>query len=161
MYLWGNGRYGQLAGMGTNLMLPTLAPSLLQTQQVSNVLTQDTDFVLDCYSFLICLSLCGYFHCHSGCVWTELFFPGPVQWDSTSCRRRTIWQTGPGEFWWSLCPHYYLCFSRYSIHPGPRIHKSELFCFWMLWRTFILASNNVFIYNRKEKNNCFHYSIVI
>ncbi|KAL7377169.1 hypothetical protein ABVT39_023074 [Epinephelus coioides] len=34
VYLWGNGRYGQLAGMGTNLMVPTLAPSLLQTQQV-------------------------------------------------------------------------------------------------------------------------------
>lgn len=35
MYLWGNGRYGQLAGMGTNLMMPTLAPSLSQTQQVA------------------------------------------------------------------------------------------------------------------------------
>ncbi|XP_033952277.1 probable E3 ubiquitin-protein ligase HERC1 isoform X3 [Pseudochaenichthys georgianus] len=34
VYLWGNGRYGQLAGIGTNLMMPTLAPSLLQTQQV-------------------------------------------------------------------------------------------------------------------------------
>ncbi|CAJ1070719.1 probable E3 ubiquitin-protein ligase HERC1 isoform X5 [Xyrichtys novacula] len=34
VYLWGNGRYGQLAGMGTNLMMPALAPSLLQTQQV-------------------------------------------------------------------------------------------------------------------------------
>ncbi|XP_057674688.1 probable E3 ubiquitin-protein ligase HERC1 isoform X1 [Corythoichthys intestinalis] len=34
VYLWGNGRYGQLAGMGTNPMTPTLAPSLLQTQQV-------------------------------------------------------------------------------------------------------------------------------
>uniref|UniRef100_A0A4W6C7G9 HECT-type E3 ubiquitin transferase n=1 Tax=Lates calcarifer TaxID=8187 RepID=A0A4W6C7G9_LATCA len=34
VYLWGNGRYGQLAGMGTNLMMPTLAPSLSQTQQV-------------------------------------------------------------------------------------------------------------------------------
>ncbi|KAM8827696.1 putative E3 ubiquitin-protein ligase HERC1 isoform 4-T4 [Spinachia spinachia] len=34
VYLWGNGRYGQLAGMGANLMMPTLAPSLLQTQQV-------------------------------------------------------------------------------------------------------------------------------
>uniref|UniRef100_A0A8C4H0W8 HECT-type E3 ubiquitin transferase n=1 Tax=Dicentrarchus labrax TaxID=13489 RepID=A0A8C4H0W8_DICLA len=34
VYLWGNGRYGQLAGMGSNLMMPTLAPSLLQTQQV-------------------------------------------------------------------------------------------------------------------------------
>ncbi|XP_013861909.1 probable E3 ubiquitin-protein ligase HERC1 isoform X4 [Austrofundulus limnaeus] len=34
VYLWGNGRYGQLAGMGTNLMIPTLSPSLLQTQQV-------------------------------------------------------------------------------------------------------------------------------
>ncbi|XP_040914290.1 probable E3 ubiquitin-protein ligase HERC1 isoform X6 [Toxotes jaculatrix] len=34
VYLWGNGRYGQLAGMGTNLMIPTLAPSLSQTQQV-------------------------------------------------------------------------------------------------------------------------------
>uniref|UniRef100_UPI0037E82BA5 probable E3 ubiquitin-protein ligase HERC1 n=1 Tax=Semicossyphus pulcher TaxID=241346 RepID=UPI0037E82BA5 len=34
VYVWGNGRYGQLAGMGTNLMMPTLAPSLLQTQQV-------------------------------------------------------------------------------------------------------------------------------
>uniref|UniRef100_A0A3P9CYF0 Secretion regulating guanine nucleotide exchange factor n=1 Tax=Maylandia zebra TaxID=106582 RepID=A0A3P9CYF0_9CICH len=29
VYLWGNGRFGQLAGMGTNLMMPTLAPSLL------------------------------------------------------------------------------------------------------------------------------------
>ncbi|XP_058472668.1 probable E3 ubiquitin-protein ligase HERC1 [Solea solea] len=34
VYLWGNGRYGQLAGMGTNLMMPTLAPTLSQTQQV-------------------------------------------------------------------------------------------------------------------------------
>ncbi|XP_051907348.1 probable E3 ubiquitin-protein ligase HERC1 isoform X3 [Hippocampus zosterae] len=34
VYLWGSGRYGQLAGMGTNPMTPTLAPSLLQTQQV-------------------------------------------------------------------------------------------------------------------------------
>ncbi|KAM4720559.1 putative E3 ubiquitin-protein ligase HERC1 isoform 3-T4 [Anableps anableps] len=34
VYLWGNGRYGQLAGMGTNLTMPTVAPSLLQTQQV-------------------------------------------------------------------------------------------------------------------------------
>ncbi|XP_053195611.1 probable E3 ubiquitin-protein ligase HERC1 [Scomber japonicus] len=34
VYLWGSGRYGQLAGMGTNPMMPTLAPSLLQTQQV-------------------------------------------------------------------------------------------------------------------------------
>ncbi|XP_034402246.1 probable E3 ubiquitin-protein ligase HERC1 isoform X2 [Cyclopterus lumpus] len=34
VYLWGNGRYGQLGGMGTNLMMPTLAPSLLQTLQV-------------------------------------------------------------------------------------------------------------------------------
>ncbi|XP_041666433.1 probable E3 ubiquitin-protein ligase HERC1 isoform X2 [Cheilinus undulatus] len=34
VYLWGNGRYGQLAGVGTNLMLPAIAPSLLQTQQV-------------------------------------------------------------------------------------------------------------------------------
>ncbi|XP_065821674.1 probable E3 ubiquitin-protein ligase HERC1 isoform X4 [Labrus bergylta] len=34
VYLWGNGRYGQLAGVGTNLMIPALASSLLQTQQV-------------------------------------------------------------------------------------------------------------------------------
>ncbi|XP_054612956.1 probable E3 ubiquitin-protein ligase HERC1 isoform X1 [Dunckerocampus dactyliophorus] len=34
VYLWGNGRYGQLAGMGTNPMTPTLAATLLQTQQV-------------------------------------------------------------------------------------------------------------------------------
>lgn len=34
MYLWGNGRYGQLAGTGANLTVPTLAPSLSQTQQV-------------------------------------------------------------------------------------------------------------------------------
>ncbi|KAM7392705.1 hypothetical protein PAMA_007702 [Pampus argenteus] len=34
VYLWGNGRYGQLAGVGTNPMMPTVAPSLLQTQQV-------------------------------------------------------------------------------------------------------------------------------
>ncbi|KAF7670462.1 hypothetical protein LDENG_00124780 [Lucifuga dentata] len=34
VYLWGNGRYGQLAGIGSNLVMPTLAPSLSQTQQV-------------------------------------------------------------------------------------------------------------------------------
>lgn len=34
VYLWGNGRYGQLAGSGTNLVMPTLAESLSQTQQV-------------------------------------------------------------------------------------------------------------------------------
>ncbi|KAM8872529.1 putative E3 ubiquitin-protein ligase HERC1 isoform 2-T2 [Synchiropus picturatus] len=34
VYLWGNGRYGQLAGKGTNPSMPTLAPSLLQTQLV-------------------------------------------------------------------------------------------------------------------------------
>ncbi|XP_028274446.1 probable E3 ubiquitin-protein ligase HERC1 isoform X2 [Parambassis ranga] len=44
VYLWGNGRYGQLAGMGTNLMMPTLVPSLLQTQQV--VCGQNCTFLL-------------------------------------------------------------------------------------------------------------------
>ncbi|KAM3600471.1 uncharacterized protein V6R79_024041 [Siganus canaliculatus] len=44
VYLWGNGRYGQLAGMGTNLLAPTLAPSLLQTQQV--VCGQNCSFLL-------------------------------------------------------------------------------------------------------------------
>ncbi|XP_044188772.1 probable E3 ubiquitin-protein ligase HERC1 isoform X2 [Thunnus albacares] len=44
VYLWGNGRYGQLAGMGTNPMMPTLAPSLLQTQQV--VCGQNCTFLL-------------------------------------------------------------------------------------------------------------------
>uniref|UniRef100_A0A8C7YP15 HECT-type E3 ubiquitin transferase n=1 Tax=Oryzias sinensis TaxID=183150 RepID=A0A8C7YP15_9TELE len=44
VYLWGNGRYGQLAGTGANLMLPTLAPSLLQTQQV--VCGQNCTFLL-------------------------------------------------------------------------------------------------------------------
>ncbi|XP_023136650.2 probable E3 ubiquitin-protein ligase HERC1 isoform X3 [Amphiprion ocellaris] len=44
VYLWGNGRYGQLAGMGTNLTMPTLAPSLLQTQQV--VCGQNCTFLL-------------------------------------------------------------------------------------------------------------------
>ncbi|XP_028827463.1 probable E3 ubiquitin-protein ligase HERC1 isoform X1 [Denticeps clupeoides] len=34
VYLWGNGRHGQLADAGTNLTVPTLAPSLCQTQQV-------------------------------------------------------------------------------------------------------------------------------
>ncbi|XP_029920656.1 probable E3 ubiquitin-protein ligase HERC1 isoform X2 [Myripristis murdjan] len=34
VYLWGNGRHGQLADTGTNQMMPTLAPSLSQTQQV-------------------------------------------------------------------------------------------------------------------------------
>ncbi|KAJ8286644.1 hypothetical protein GJAV_G00041500 [Gymnothorax javanicus] len=34
VYLWGNGRHGQLADAGTNLMVPTLAQSLCQTQQV-------------------------------------------------------------------------------------------------------------------------------
>ncbi|XP_030623810.1 probable E3 ubiquitin-protein ligase HERC1 [Chanos chanos] len=34
VYLWGNGRHGQLADAGTNLTVPTLAPSLSQTQQV-------------------------------------------------------------------------------------------------------------------------------
>ncbi|XP_078812489.1 putative E3 ubiquitin-protein ligase HERC1 isoform X5 [Oryzias latipes] len=44
VYLWGNGRYGQLAGTGANLMLPTLAPALLQTQQV--VCGQNCTFLL-------------------------------------------------------------------------------------------------------------------
>ncbi|XP_041825741.1 probable E3 ubiquitin-protein ligase HERC1 isoform X2 [Melanotaenia boesemani] len=44
VYLWGNGRYGQLAGTGTNLAFPTLAPSLLQTQQV--VCGQNCTFLL-------------------------------------------------------------------------------------------------------------------
>ncbi|KAM9306994.1 putative E3 ubiquitin-protein ligase HERC1 [Pholidichthys leucotaenia] len=44
VYLWGNGRYGQLAGVGTNLTMPTLAPSLLQTQQV--VCGQNCTFLL-------------------------------------------------------------------------------------------------------------------
>ncbi|KAM4527576.1 putative E3 ubiquitin-protein ligase HERC1 isoform 4-T4 [Odontesthes bonariensis] len=44
VYLWGNGRYGQLAGMGTNLTMPTPAPSLLQTQQV--VCGQNCTFLL-------------------------------------------------------------------------------------------------------------------
>ncbi|KAI4901439.1 hypothetical protein NFI96_014722 [Prochilodus magdalenae] len=34
VYLWGNGRHGQLADAGTNASVPTLAPSLSQTQQV-------------------------------------------------------------------------------------------------------------------------------
>ncbi|XP_053334016.1 probable E3 ubiquitin-protein ligase HERC1 isoform X3 [Clarias gariepinus] len=34
VYLWGNGRHGQLAEAGTNVCVPTLAPSLSQTQQV-------------------------------------------------------------------------------------------------------------------------------
>lgn len=34
VYLWGNGRHGQLAEAGTNVSVPTLAPSLSQTQQV-------------------------------------------------------------------------------------------------------------------------------
>lgn len=98
VYLWGNGRYGQLAGMGTNLMMPTLAPSLLQTQQVATFSRRTQLFVVDCYFLLIFLCLCGCFHCQSGCVWAVLFLPGPVQWDSTGCRRRAIWETGPGEF---------------------------------------------------------------
>lgn len=51
MYLWGNGRYGQLAGIGTNLMIPTLAPSLLQTQQVDIYSSHDTLILLDICSF--------------------------------------------------------------------------------------------------------------
>ncbi|XP_048876533.1 probable E3 ubiquitin-protein ligase HERC1 isoform X3 [Brienomyrus brachyistius] len=34
VFLWGSGRHGQLADAGTNLTVPTLAPSLSQTQQV-------------------------------------------------------------------------------------------------------------------------------
>uniref|UniRef100_A0AAR2M095 HECT-type E3 ubiquitin transferase n=1 Tax=Pygocentrus nattereri TaxID=42514 RepID=A0AAR2M095_PYGNA len=34
VFLWGNGRHGQLADAGTNVSVPTLAPSLSQTQQV-------------------------------------------------------------------------------------------------------------------------------
>ncbi|XP_031681979.1 probable E3 ubiquitin-protein ligase HERC1 isoform X1 [Oncorhynchus kisutch] len=34
VFLWGNGRHGQLADAGTNLMVPTIAPSLSQTHQV-------------------------------------------------------------------------------------------------------------------------------
>eukprot|EP00066_Takifugu_rubripes_P013620 XP_011602886.1 PREDICTED: probable E3 ubiquitin-protein ligase HERC1 isoform X2 [Takifugu rubripes] len=44
VYLWGNGRYGQLAGTGTNLTVPTLAPSLSQTQQV--VCGQNCSFLI-------------------------------------------------------------------------------------------------------------------
>lgn len=47
VYLWGSGRYGQLAGMGTNPMMPTLAPSLLQTQQVATCFPHDSEIVLD------------------------------------------------------------------------------------------------------------------
>lgn len=34
VYLWGNGRHGQLADAGTSASVPSLAPSLSQTQQV-------------------------------------------------------------------------------------------------------------------------------
>nr|XP_015195044.1 PREDICTED: probable E3 ubiquitin-protein ligase HERC1 isoform X5 [Lepisosteus oculatus] len=34
VFLWGGGRHGQLADAGTNLLVPTLAPSLSQAQQV-------------------------------------------------------------------------------------------------------------------------------
>ncbi|CAB1352023.1 unnamed protein product [Coregonus sp. 'balchen'] len=34
VFLWGNGRHGQLADAGTNLMVPTITPSLSQTHQV-------------------------------------------------------------------------------------------------------------------------------
>lgn len=60
VYLWGNGRYGQLAGTGTNLTVPTLAPCLSQTQQVaqhceSGRIRPDHDFLL-----ILCLSaVCG------------------------------------------------------------------------------------------------------
>lgn len=55
MYLWGNGRYGQLAGTGANLMLPTLAPSLLQTQQVKGDFfpSGSTHFVLYCFKIFL------------------------------------------------------------------------------------------------------------
>lgn len=124
VYLWGNGRYGQLAGMGTNLVAPTLAPSLLQTQQVlycSNVFNQTRNLPLMLPFHNI--SPVWLLYRPLGCVWTKLYFLCAVQRDCTGYRRGTIWETGSGEFWWSLRPHSYLCFSRYW-QPW-----SELVCF--------------------------------
>lgn len=105
--------------MGSNLMMPTLAPSLLQTLQVAALsLRHPLSYLLIYFSFFTFFPFWA-LPCHSGCMWTELYFHGPVQWDCPGCRRRTIWQIGPGEFWRSLCPHYCLCFSRY-IHPRPK-----------------------------------------
>lgn len=101
VYLWGNGRYGQLAGVGTNLMIPTLAPSLLQTQQVHPNSSYDSSFLLDVLYFLLIFifpSAFGLCLHGSGCVWTELLLPAPVQRDSSGCGRGAVWQTGPGEF---------------------------------------------------------------
>lgn len=50
--------------------------------------------------------------CQQGCVWTELFLPDPVQWGRHGCRWRTVWQAGPGKFWWFIRPHDYFCISR-------------------------------------------------
>lgn len=37
MYLWGAGRHGQLAEAGRNVMVPALAPSFSQAQQVASM----------------------------------------------------------------------------------------------------------------------------
>lgn len=79
VYLWGNGRYGQLTESGINLMMPTLAPSLLQTQQVAAFsLGIATNFCRHnfCSSLLPSTTFSSCFL--SGRVWAELFLPGPI-----------------------------------------------------------------------------------
>lgn len=79
----------------------------------NRTLYQDAHFVLYLRGFynIFLFSCVCVLRCPGG-LRSELHFPGPVQWDGPSCRRRTVWQTGPGEFWWSLRPHYYLCLPR-------------------------------------------------
>lgn len=128
MYLWGNGRYGQLAGVGTNLMIPTLAPSLLQTQQVDPKLPPRTCFLLGVcflliyllFSLPLCVSFWG--------VWSRLCADRIVP----SCCSPT------GRFWlWARAStaDWARGILMTSISPPSSLpfKVSCFLCFWLLY----------------------------
>lgn len=74
VYLWGNGRYGQLAGIGTGLMMPTLVPSLSQTQQVTGlcIRTHTSSFIsvdfITFFYFRVCVFYVVQVVCGQNCT---------------------------------------------------------------------------------------------
>ncbi|XP_068190129.1 probable E3 ubiquitin-protein ligase HERC1 isoform X2 [Antennarius striatus] len=75
VYLWGNGRFGQLAGVGTNLLVPALAPSLSQTQQV--VCGQNCSFLLQSSGAVLAVGEGQYGRLGQGNS-DDLYVPTPV-----------------------------------------------------------------------------------